>query len=460
MKKLFQFLVLLLFAPAVFGQIVILERSHSAAGLVSGESLIENGSFEGVHQIMRTYQTWDTEQATPGWRLEHDGTSAIVGPILGNSFPKRLLSPKSAIRGSEANSEFDMNVSRADEGDNLLYLAVPLGITSSLRNPIFNTRTGDFWPIGSDAPATREAPTSISQRIFVEKGKKYCFEFWLTGGGSAAGGFVQLDLGGHRFWYTVPGSGLDHFDTPDRYFQILFQADSSIHIDTRFTSYGPINAHGMNSPAWMEWFGGSPGTPAVFIDDVKCVERSTLLPASMISLDAQRTNFQTVLEWQTAFESKTDVFRVQHSLDGENFEDVGLIKGQGNSSRKTEYKFEHAVVSIGDRRPYFYRVIEEKFDGSFELSPVLMVGSAKRDLSTILVYPNPMSLAERDNFVVELDPRYEIDQIRLLDKRGVLVSTIHNRDGQSIINVNTSNLVPGVYIVQAGEAIEKIIIQP
>ncbi len=142
---------------------------------------------------------------------------------MGNTFPKRLLNLKGANRGSDASTEFEMNVSKAVAGDNVLYLEVQRGITESLQTPMFDKRTGDIWPSGTDVPVTKQIPTSVSQNMLVEKDKKYCFEFWLTGGGSAADGFVQLDLGSHRFWYTVPGSGLDHFDTPDRFFQILFR---------------------------------------------------------------------------------------------------------------------------------------------------------------------------------------------------------------------------------------------
>ncbi|MEO8149797.1 MAG: T9SS type A sorting domain-containing protein [Bacteroidia bacterium] len=85
------------------------------------------------------------------------------------------------------------------------------------------------------------------------------------------------------------------------------------------------------------------------------------LPLQLLSFTAKVTgNNKVDVNWTTASEMNNDYFTVQKSIDGINFENVGIVNGAGNSNKILNYYLQ-------DKNPYsgtsYYRLMQTDFDG-------------------------------------------------------------------------------------------------
>jgi hypothetical protein len=121
----------------------------------------------------------------------------------------------------------------------------------------------------------------------------------------------------------------------------------------------------------------------VLIDNVT-ISSSNPLPVELTSFEAQAKSLGVNLNWATATEKNNDRFEVQRSANGETFQTIGTVKGQGNSSSARSYSFT-------DSRPLaglaYYRLRQVDTDGKASFSPV--INATWMDEKAFAVYPNP-----------------------------------------------------------------------
>lgn len=121
----------------------------------------------------------------------------------------------------------------------------------------------------------------------------------------------------------------------------------------------------------------------------------TTLPISLLSFDATANQNQVNLSWATASEKNNDFFTIERTVDGIDFEEVGKVAGQGNSSLKNEYTF-------SDTRPKngisYYRLKQTDYNGESEYFEVKSVNIQKGDFVSN-VYPNPAVMNRTTVFV-------------------------------------------------------------
>jgi hypothetical protein len=108
------------------------------------------------------------------------------------------------------------------------------------------------------------------------------------------------------------------------------------------------------------------------------------LPVDLTRFTATGKANGIALDWATATEKNNDRFEVQRSANGETFQTIGTVKGQGNSSSARSYSFT-------DSRPLaglaYYRLRQVDTDGKASFSPV--VNATWMDEKAFAVYPNP-----------------------------------------------------------------------
>ncbi|MEL5996504.1 T9SS type A sorting domain-containing protein [Hymenobacter segetis] len=106
------------------------------------------------------------------------------------------------------------------------------------------------------------------------------------------------------------------------------------------------------------------------------------LPVELTRFDAAAKPQGIALSWATATEKNSDYFEVQRSADGEIFQRVGSVKGQGTSSNAHEYAFldGHPLAGLS-----YYRLRQVDTDGTSTFSPVATVQMR----GEVAVYPNP-----------------------------------------------------------------------
>ena len=106
------------------------------------------------------------------------------------------------------------------------------------------------------------------------------------------------------------------------------------------------------------------------------------LPVELTRFVAALIPSGVALNWATATEKNNDRFEVQRSADGQSFQTIGTVKGQGNSSNLREYAFTDSRPITGQS---YYRLRQVDIDGSSAFSSVVAVQTR----TETAVYPNP-----------------------------------------------------------------------
>ena len=94
------------------------------------------------------------------------------------------------------------------------------------------------------------------------------------------------------------------------------------------------------------------------------------LPITLLSFTGHNTVDGNSIQWQTASEHNNDYFNIEKTSDGETFENIGYIKGAGNSTYPTTYLF---TDYNSNRDINYYRLKQTDFDGKFTYSDLISI---------------------------------------------------------------------------------------
>lgn len=177
----------------------------------------------------------------------------------------------------------------------------------------------------------------------------------------------------------------------------------------------------------------------------------TPLPVSLLGFEAHPQSDGTVLcEWRTEREINNAGFEVERSKDGESFESLAQIVGNGSTELFHSYEWT-------DEDPYrglsYYRLKQVDIDGAVHYHPKVAVRLLQdHDLITYKAYPNPAV----DHFNVEINSVSATKgELRIVNKQGQLILSkkVEVVAGSSKHLIQCSSLSTGVYIVQFQSAI-------
>jgi uncharacterized repeat protein (TIGR03803 family) len=137
------------------------------------------------------------------------------------------------------------------------------------------------------------------------------------------------------------------------------------------------------------------------------------LPVEFVSFTATLQNEDGLLDWKTQYEEAIARFEIQRSIDGQNFETIGLANPH-NSSGSHHYQFRDSkITSLGLTR-VFYRIREVSVDGQMLYSPSAMLNLPAMG-TELVFYPNPVKAD--GNLRIQWN-RSEAISARLLDQSG------------------------------------------
>ena len=140
-----------------------------------------------------------------------------------------------------------------------------------------------------------------------------------------------------------------------------------------------------------------------------------------------------ILEWITLSETNNYGFYIERSIDKNNFEEIGFVKGIGNSLIENIYSF--IDTDTPEAGTLYYRLRQVDYDGSYEYSDILEVEvSSPREFKLEQNYPNPF------NPVTTI--RYK------LPKSSNVVIKIYNVQGQEIKTLLNENQPAGFHYVK------------
>jgi YD repeat-containing protein len=122
-----------------------------------------------------------------------------------------------------------------------------------------------------------------------------------------------------------------------------------------------------------------------------------VLPVELLSFTGEKAENGNLLEWITASELNNKGFDVERSENGENFEKIGFVEGNGTTLEIQNYDYldENVISELT-----YYRLKQIDFDGQFEYSNVVVIyQSIKKETVKVSFYPNPT----RENQITTLE---------------------------------------------------------
>ena len=111
------------------------------------------------------------------------------------------------------------------------------------------------------------------------------------------------------------------------------------------------------------------------------------LPISLISFNGYNKENVNIIEWITASETNNDYFTIECSANAQDFEEIGRVKGAGNSNTYINY-------NLIDRNPQktvnYYRLKQTDINGNINYpSAIIAIDNSNQDQNTLTVFPNP-----------------------------------------------------------------------
>ena len=169
--------------------------------------------------------------------------------------------------------------------------------------------------------------------------------------------------------------------------------------------------------------------------------KSIPLPVVLINFEADCKSGNIVLNWITATETNNDFFSVEKSYDGEKFESILVVPGNGTTSELHFYSAEDKA----EIRTVYYRLKQVDFDGNYSHSEEIIVTCNPNGGHEIIgIYPNPaqsalsidLNLSEGGNVV-----------LMLFNSIGQLVirEEVSLKSGLQKLKVDLSGLASDVY---------------
>jgi hypothetical protein len=237
-------------------------------------------------------------------------------------------------------------------------------------------------------------------------------DFWL----------VKLEANGNIVWQKcLGGSGFEMARASQ-------QTNDGGYIMAGFTSSNDGDVSG-NHGLYDAWV-------------VKLLSSTTPLPVELINFTGEQQSGYNILKWATMSEKNNDYFIVLRSIDGENFESIGEVKGAGNSTQLINY-------SLIDKAPFaginFYKLQQTDFDGESSFSNIIAINNSRGKMSLFIIYPNPVT--EKLNIESSEFNIQRVDIYNLIGKN-IFSREFETQNSGVKTSIDVSGWNAGIYFVQ------------
>jgi hypothetical protein len=175
----------------------------------------------------------------------------------------------------------------------------------------------------------------------------------------------------------------------------------------------------------------------------------TVLPIELLDFSPKLNGEEVYVDWTTSTEVNNDYYTIQRSKDASSFENLGIVKGAGNSNDLLKYNY----IDDGSELSgiVYYRLKQTDFDGKTSYSKIKSV-----DLSSLVqnkwsIYPNPTkNILNIEGNIVKVEIR------------NLLGKVIETNSSEKFL-INLSKVLSGTYFVKVwfedgGLDIKKLIV--
>ena len=169
------------------------------------------------------------------------------------------------------------------------------------------------------------------------------------------------------------------------------------------------------------------------------------LPVELLSFTGWNQGTVNRLQWKTASEKNTEVFEIQKSIDGANWNAIGQKAAAGNSTQPLTYDFTDNLPVLGNN---YYRLKIIDFDNSFNFSNIINI-----QLNDVVqnnftgIYPNPTN----GQLNVDIQSTALTNTVvRTFDMLGKVVYSENTTlvKGMNTLRLDFSHLAKGTYVLQ------------
>lgn len=180
-----------------------------------------------------------------------------------------------------------------------------------------------------------------------------------------------------------------------------------------------------------------------YVADASCYMAP--FPVGLLDFQANLQADATVLcQWSTANEVNSDRFIIERSANGEQYEELGVVPGAGNTSQTQSY-------NLPDFEPYrglsYYRLKQIDVDGTFTYYPAVNVFVPEEvHRLTVKAFPNPAT----EYFTIEMNSAVAIPaKIHIHTLQGALLHSfpMQLERGDNQYKVDARDLSAGIYLI-------------
>jgi len=347
---------------------------------------------------------------------------------------------------------------------------VSTGLTANTVVP-YSGWNGNFYYAGEDMddvgasignPDGNDIKEILFTNINITDATNMCFSgLFASGENDPCGSSVYDDADYINLYYNIDGGGdvLAMCFNPDLECNIPMDiSNEPLHHDPDCNGDGGEGT--LLSAAFQEFTFNIPGTGnsldlriEIHMDagseevalDYFRIRSDTATPIELLGFNAKQERETVSLAWATATEVNNDYFVIEHSLDGENFREIGNVDGAGTTTRQVNYTFEHVDAFFGKN---YYRLKQIDFDGQFSYSDIEEVSFISQKDDNIRVSPNPFT----DEISIQLSQPNETEiVVKILDISGRIIQSSNITRNQAQTRLLLSELDSGMYFLQIGE---------
>lgn len=165
------------------------------------------------------------------------------------------------------------------------------------------------------------------------------------------------------------------------------------------------------------------------------------LPIELLSFSHTVEQSQITLNWSTAIEKDNDYMAIERSFNGQNFSEIGRVKGAGNSLERIDYRFVDLFPYKGTN---YYRLRQVDFGGKTTFHKVIAAEFNGESTNTFRFTSN----TAQNEVQVQFRAPGPGGQLVLVDVTGKMLK-ITKFEAQALsANISTLELSRGFYVVQ------------
>jgi hypothetical protein len=154
-------------------------------------------------------------------------------------------------------------------------------------------------------------------------------------------------------------------------------------------------------------------------------------------------NNKSIISFSTAQQINNSHFEIKHSQDGRQYQSIGKIEGEGNTTAETAYEYIHETPVNGIN---YYRVKQVDYDGEYSYSTVASVVFRSGEIA---VYPNPVM-----GQLYMSSP--SVSRVVIYNHLGQQVGDYHLVEGANVVDM--TQMESGLYLLKFDDgAVERVV---